>query len=1052
MNSKKLTLLFICLLLITPWGPLSVTSSQLAFAEELEEGREQIVFIEEEKETSIILSLVLDSLSIEESLIESVQFYHDEEQFENVYNLEENRYELEGVSIEQLAQFVFVLLGEEGEELATIHMEDEWLEEEELVKQEVSDDPNAEEAVQEEQENVESERDLAEVEAEPAMEAEPEVETAEAAEEEELAHALRYGDQSQDVTKLKEYLAILGYQSNDQPVEYFGKSTEESVEQFQSDYERNVTGEVDEETFEFIEELATGPLRQGMYREDVIELKIHLVQNGHGVSSTPTTYFGPITDRQLRAFQQQAGLEPDGIAGSDTLQALETMRFENLWVGMYDERVIVLKQMLAKKGYGVSSNPTTYFGPITERQVTAFQKDYGFPENGVVTNDVWEKLRDLTSFKNGDRHPDIVQLKRYLAVLGYEVTSSPTQLYGSITARMVSEFQEDYGLPVTGEADLLTIAVLTDEATGPLKNGMYRDDARTLKINLEKVGFKVSNTPTIYFGPSTHQAVVAFQETYGLTADGIVGHQTASLLNELARGSLYVGLRDSKVIELKQHLAILGYGVSDTPTSLYGSITESMVSEFQRDFNLPVTGAADSRTQKVLKDRATGPLQEGMYRDDVVTLKIMLDQAGFKVSNSNTNFFGSITTSRLKEFQAFANLSQTGIVDAATLAELQKYSTRLFNGSRHADVIDFKLDLERAGFKVSNNPTNYFGPSTEEKVKAFQRRYGLLQTGIGDEATLAMLKRVINNEVARTVSSIVDGSRTYSYSQMRSDIERLEFFYPGLIETRVIGRSVDGRNIYAIKLGHGSKEVMFNGSHHAREHMTTNVLMKMVDDYAKAYAGHNSYGGYNVRTVLNNVSIWFVPMLNPDGVMLVQQGANSARNPSQAIVLNNGSTNFQGWKANIRGVDLNRQYPALWNTITNNPGRPGPANYKGTAPLTEPEAKALYDFTLSRNFMTAISYHSSGEVIYARYNQEPYTQRIAQGVANITGYSPINLQHSQSGGGFTDWFILNRKRPGLTPEISPFVGDRPVPLSNWSRVWNQNRTVGLYIANEARTR
>src|SRR5699024_9203394 len=130
--------------------------------------------------------------------------------------------------------------------------------------------------------------------------------------------------------------------------------------------------------------------------------------------------------------------------------------------------------------------------------------------------------------------------------------------------------------------------------------------------------------------------------------------------------------------------------------------------------------------------------------------------------------------------------------------------------------------------------------------------------------------------------------------------------------------SVDGRNIYAIKLGKGKTEIFMNGSHHAREWLTTNLLMEMIDVYSQAYANNSKVAGYNARQILNNASIWFVPMVNPDGVTLVQKGALSAKRPAEVIRINDGSTNFNRWKANIRGVDLNRQYPADWAHIQRN--------------------------------------------------------------------------------------------------------------------------------------
>ncbi|MFD1736819.1 M14 family metallocarboxypeptidase [Bacillus salitolerans] len=272
----------------------------------------------------------------------------------------------------------------------------------------------------------------------------------------------------------------------------------------------------------------------------------------------------------------------------------------------------------------------------------------------------------------------------------------------------------------------------------------------------------------------------------------------------------------------------------------------------------------------------------------------------------------------------------------------------------------------------------------------------------------------------------------------------------------MIGKSVDGRNLYAIKLGKGDKEIFINGSHHAREHMTSNLVMEMLDVYSYHYKTKEPYSGYDVYEVLNEVSIWFVPMVNPDGVTLVQKGYTSARNPSQVLKLNNGSTDFSAWKANIRGVDLNRQYPAKWESIRHDPGKPSPQNYKGPAPLSEPETKALVDFTLKHKFKTAVSYHSSGEIIFWHFHQSGAQKdrdfHIGKMLETKTGYRLVDPVSNPSGGGYTDWFISNQKNPAYTPELSPHVGPRPIPLENYDKIWTQNNTVGLMLAHEAKSR
>ncbi|MGM0876435.1 MAG: M14 family zinc carboxypeptidase [Bacillota bacterium] len=65
--------------------------------------------------------------------------------------------------------------------------------------------------------------------------------------------------------------------------------------------------------------------------------------------------------------------------------------------------------------------------------------------------------------------------------------------------------------------------------------------------------------------------------------------------------------------------------------------------------------------------------------------------------------------------------------------------------------------------------------------------------------------------------NLVNPKVVYSYAQMSKDIEEIVAAYPGLATKQIIGQSVDSRNLYAVKLGKGSTEIMINGSHHARE-------------------------------------------------------------------------------------------------------------------------------------------------------------------------------------------------------------------------------------------
>jgi g-D-glutamyl-meso-diaminopimelate peptidase len=147
--------------------------------------------------------------------------------------------------------------------------------------------------------------------------------------------------------------------------------------------------------------------------------------------------------------------------------------------------------------------------------------------------------------------------------------------------------------------------------------------------------------------------------------------------------------------------------------------------------------------------------------------------------------------------------------------------------------------------------------------------------------------------------------------------------------------------------------------------------MKYAEDMLYAVSTGTPIGGYNAADIWNASSIYIAPMVNPDGIDLVINGLRSD-NPNyyDLIAWNKGSTDFsKDWEANNNGVDLNHNFNAAWDLsrqaaadmgITG----PGPTRNPGPQPESEPESRALADFTRSHDFRLVLAYHSQGEVIY----------------------------------------------------------------------------------------
>ena len=286
----------------------------------------------------------------------------------------------------------------------------------------------------------------------------------------------------------------------------------------------------------------------------------------------------------------------------------------------------------------------------------------------------------------------------------------------------------------------------------------------------------------------------------------------------------------------------------------------------------------------------------------------------------------------------------------------------------------------------------------------------------------------------------------YTYQKLISDIQELKATYP-FLEIGSIGYSVLGKNIPYIRIGTGQKEVFYNAAIHANEWITAPVLMRFIEDYSAQYVTNGRLNWFNAREIYNSVSLYVVPMVNPDGVDLVTGGLQTVDNPyksAQEIAKSFPEIPFpSGWKANIDGVDLNLQFPAGWQQakqIKYAQGftKPSPRDYVGDGPLVAREALALYNFTLQHDFRLVIAYHTQGKEIYwtfQNYNP-PMARFIGQQFSNVSGYELAQVPYNSSFAGYKDWFIQNYNRPGYTIEAG--IGQNPLQIGQFSQIYRDN--------------
>ena len=286
----------------------------------------------------------------------------------------------------------------------------------------------------------------------------------------------------------------------------------------------------------------------------------------------------------------------------------------------------------------------------------------------------------------------------------------------------------------------------------------------------------------------------------------------------------------------------------------------------------------------------------------------------------------------------------------------------------------------------------------------------------------------------------------FSSNTVYENLRLLKEQYP-FLQTESAGKSILGKDIPFVKIGRGTKEVFYSASIHANEWITSLILLEFLHEYCAAIQNNSTIKGFFASHLFESVSIYIMPIVNPDGVNLVTGTLpSSSESYKQAQEIANNFPNIPfpaGWKANIRGVDLNLQFPAGWQNArqikySQDFNRPAPRDFVGYGPLTEPESLAIYNFTLRHNFRLILSYHSQGEVIFWQFQNynPPDAFFIGNQFANVSGYSLEPTPFNSSFAGYKDWFIQNYNRPGYTIEVG--LGTNPLPLSQFNEIYQNN--------------
>jgi hypothetical protein len=259
---------------------------------------------------------------------------------------------------------------------------------------------------------------------------------------------------------------------------------------------------------------------------------------------------------------------------------------------------------------------------------------------------------------------------------------------------------------------------------------------------------------------------------------------------------------------------------------------------------------------------------------------------------------------------------------------------------------------------------------------------------------------------------------------IRAQLQRLAASYPKLTELERIGRSLQGRPILALRLtnerARGDKPaVLYHATTHAREWVSTEVSMRLIEWFLDGYGTDAQ-----ATELLDTREIWVIPVVNPDGY---QYTFDTERLWRKNLRDNDGDGQITG----NDGVDINRNFDSHWGY--DEEGSSSQLNddtYRGTAPSSEPETRAVQNFVQSHDFAFSVSYHTYGNLILYPWGWQVNTESLDDEVfvalagtdenPAIPDYDPgVAADLYITNGEYADWAYEKAGVPSYTVELTP---------------------------------
>lgn len=298
-----------------------------------------------------------------------------------------------------------------------------------------------------------------------------------------------------------------------------------------------------------------------------------------------------------------------------------------------------------------------------------------------------------------------------------------------------------------------------------------------------------------------------------------------------------------------------------------------------------------------------------------------------------------------------------------------------------------------------------------------------------------------------TGTTTIAGFGLWEFRSLTEDLFALAEQYPQIVQVISLGQSHEGRQIWAVKLSDDvstedptEPETLLIGGQHAREWIGVEVPFLIAQYLAQHYATDE-----RVKRLIDNLEIWIVPMVNPDGHEYTR--ADPCPTAPQVYC--------RLWRKNRRdlgngvfGVDLNRNWSFQWDARAGGSRNPHSITYRGPEPFSEPEIRALRDLVLdpTRHFKAFIDYHSFSQLVGWPWG---YTLDPPVPLSEDARFEPPSdsVEYERIGGTMAR-FIYNVH--GQTYRACQISLDCPYPAAGVSTDWFYSETGGISFVIELR--